>query len=258
MWSEMIHLVVALPLAAALHLLVPRRASRTWAIWLLVCLLAVGIQGIGQEVYNHYYPNRLILRTRENQLEFGLDGNGKVAFVIVNNPPGDCRDDHFSRQSLTVAKSSLLLAFAVLLLLLRAEPAALPPPRDSSPGRAVGVSIQAFGLVVLLGSMAEAITSRGGTLNLIGVLVIASGFYLGRGSLSAAKWAAFLLALTGVLVSLFVVLIALGEKVNLFGRDVKDGESPWTLAIGLVIIAWNAVNLLLIARFLARSLKPLA
>jgi hypothetical protein len=40
--------------------------------------------------------------------------------------------------------------------------------------------------------------------------------------------------------------------------DVEESEAPWALAIGLAVIAWNAVNLLLTARFLARSPKPLA
>jgi hypothetical protein len=87
MWSEVIQVLIALPIAAALLLLVPRRVSRAWAIWLLIGLMAGSLQWIGQGIYTYYNPDWLYLFTKENQLEFQKDQAGEVARVVVHNPP---------------------------------------------------------------------------------------------------------------------------------------------------------------------------
>src|SRR5262249_40888300 len=97
MWEEIIQLLIALPVAAALLLLVPRHAARAWAVWLLICLIAVSLQGIAQGVFNYYNPDRLYLLTKENDLEFQRDKAGEVAVVVVNNPAGGPRASRIGR-----------------------------------------------------------------------------------------------------------------------------------------------------------------
>jgi hypothetical protein len=254
MWGEIIQLLISLPVAAALFFLVPRRATRAWAIWLVVCLMAVSLQGIAQEVYTYYHQDRLYLLTKDNQLEFQKDEAGEVASVMVNNPPEGVRTSRPRQQPVLVTGSSLLLAVVILVLLLRGEPAAgAPKPSAPRSVQGIGISILAFGLVVLIGAMVEAITSRSGTGNLLGVVVMASGYYVSRGSRLAAKWALALTALLGALVLLFVVLIAFGGNADIMGRQIQPGETPWAITIGLAVTAWAAINLFLTVRFLSQT-----
>jgi hypothetical protein len=165
MWDEVIELLIALPIAAALLLLVPRRVSRAWAIWLLICLVAVSLQWIGQGVYAYYNPDRLSLSIKENQVEIQKDQAGEVASVVVNHPPAYSRLSR-SPQPVRIAGSSLLLACAALLLLLRAEPgAASPKTAVTSAGRRIGISLQFFGLAVLVATMAIAVVHRSSEVN---------------------------------------------------------------------------------------------
>lgn len=258
MVSEIIQLLIALPVVAALLMLVPRHASRAWAIWLLICLIAVSLQGIGQGVFNHYNPDKVSLFTSDTELDFLKDQAGELAGVIINYPPEGVASSRVREQSLIVAGNSLLFACAILLLLLRAEPGA-PSPATAAPrsGRGTGISVQAFGLVILLASSAEAVINRSATLNLVGVAVIASGFYVSYGSQLAAKWAFALTALIGFLSFLIVATVASKENVS----PLQPGQAFWAVTIGLAVTAWAAINLFLTVRFLRRfnnSTEPVA
>jgi hypothetical protein len=250
MGGEIISLLIALPIAAALLLLVPRRAARAWAIWLLVCLMAGSLQWIGQAVYGSYHPEKFSLFTWDNQLEFQKNQAGEVTSVVVNNPPEQRRSSGSHQQAVTVAGSSLLFAFAILTLLLRAEPpAASPETAARSSNLGAGISIQLFGLAVLVVLMAQAIAERSGTVNVFGVVVIASGFYVSRESRLAAKWALLLMALLSMACISFVFFMAVGENVI----GIGPSEAPWAIAIGLTATAWAVVNLLLTFRFLRQT-----
>jgi hypothetical protein len=255
MWSEIAEFLLALPVAALLLYLVPRRAARAWAGWLLVCLMAVSLQGIAQGVYRHYVPDRLRLFTGENELEFQKDRDGEITSILVKNPPEGCRGSRAPFQHLTISGGSLLLAFAALLLLLRAEPKGPAPATAAiipSSWRRTGFSIQGFGVCVLLASMAEVIAGGSKTVNMLGVVVIASGFYVARGSRLAGKWAAGLSAMMGLLCLVLVGVIATGSNVNVFGKEIQREEAHWAMAIGLVAAAWAAANLYLVGRILSR------
>ncbi|MDY0165881.1 MAG: hypothetical protein RBS80_05010 [Thermoguttaceae bacterium] len=253
MLSEIIQIVIALPVVAALLLLVPRRAARAWAVWLLICLIAVSLHGIGQGVLNHYNPHKLYLFTSHDELDFLRDQSGELAGVVINDPPEGFPASRIREQPVIVAGRSLLLACAILLLLLRAEPGAPSTAKAAqSSARGTGISLQAFGLVVLVASIAEAIISRSGAPNLAGVAVIASGFYVSRGSRVAAQWALILMVLIGFGMFLLVTLVASGENVNVMGGTLQPGQAPWAITIGLAVTAWAAVNLFLTIRFLSR------
>ena len=256
MWDQIIQVLIALPVTAVLlFLLVPRHAAHTWAIWLVICQIAVSVQGIGQGVFNYYNPQKLYLFTKDNELRFLKDQANELVGVVINYPPEGFAASRIPEQPVPLATSSLLLACAILLLLLRAEPAGLSSAGAAqSAGRKTGISLQAFGLVVLLVSMVEAITSRSGTLNLVGMVVIASGFYVSRGSQLAAKWALALTALISGLLLLVVAVVASGDKpMSFMGRTLQPGEAPWAITIGLAITAWAAINMFLTARLLMQS-----
>ncbi len=253
MWGEIIQLLVGLPVAAGLLSLIPRPVARAWAVWLLVCLIVVGIQAVGQEVFSRCNPEPLRLATKENDLDFIKNEAGDVAEVVVHNPWEGYQASRMREQSLAVASSSVLLAFAVLFLVLRAGPVESPPPTLATGlGRGAGISVLAFGLLVLLVSLAEAIVSRHGTVNMLGVVVIASGYYLGRGSLRAAKWALALTGMIGVLLLVFATIVAGGGNLDIMGREIQPGEGPWAVGGFLLVAAWAAVNVFLTARFLTR------
>jgi hypothetical protein len=204
MWGGIAHLLIALPVAAALQLLIPRRFARAWAVWLLVCLIAGSLQWIGQGVYSHYHPDRLFLSTKGNQLEFQKDQAGEVTGVVVDNPPENFRASGSPQRSVSIAVGTLGLAFVILLLLLRAEPVtAFPAPTISGSGRGVGLSLQLLGLATLVVSLATAIASRSGDVNVLGVVVMASGYYVSRGSRLAGKWALVFMALLAGICLLF-------------------------------------------------------
>jgi hypothetical protein len=252
MGGEIIQLLIGLAFAAWLLLLVPRRVSRAWAIWLLICLIAGSLQWVGLAVYTYDNQDRLYLSTKGNQLEFQKDQAGEVASVVVNRPPEHCRASRNYQQSMAIAGSSLALAFAVLLLLLRAEPAAaLPETAATSAGRGIGISSQVFGLAILVASMAAAIAYRRSEVNVLGVAVIASGYYVSRGSRLAGKWVVAFMALHAVFYLFFVFLVGLAENVE----GIGPSEVPWAIALLLAATAWAVVNLVLTVRFLRQTAR---
>jgi hypothetical protein len=208
---------------------------------------------MGQAALSYYHPDRPHFFTKVNQLEFQKDAVGEVASVMVNNPTPNCPPQQLGR----VAGSSLLFAFAVLVLLLRAEPAASPETAAKGSGRGAGLSIQAFGLAVLVASLAAGVAGRSTDVNVLGVAVIASGYYLSRGSRLAAKWALAFMALLGATCLFFAAMVAIGADVE----GIGPGEAPWAITVGLAGAAWAVVNLFLVDRFLRRttgSAKPSA
>jgi hypothetical protein len=231
MWSDLGQLLLALVIGLGLVLLIPRHVARAWAVWLLLCLVAISIQGIGQEMLNRYFPEE---------------------------PPGPFRARTLLQQPGGFAGGVLLSALAILILVLRAGPTAAtsaPAPARTAPG--TGFSVLLFGLLILIGSLVEAISNRRQSINLLGVAVIASGWYLGRGSRLGAKWALLWMALIGVLDFLVLLLISFGENVNVMGKDIQPEDRTWALALGLALLVWAAVNVVLIIHFLMRS-NPLA
>jgi hypothetical protein len=247
MWSLTIEFLLSLGVAAALQLLVPRRYCQAWAIWLLICLAAVNLGWIGQDLHNYYYPEKVLLFPDRNELEIQKNNAGEVVAVVVNQPT-----DKFSasrsrfnfEQRLRSYSGSIGIACVVILLLVRAE---LPVPSSAtfptSSGRIAGLSIQAFGLAVLAATMAQGIRSDNPPGNVVGVVVLASGYNLSRGSKLAAKWA---LGFMVILAVLFPLLISDAEAM-------LGVEPPWAIAIGVGAGTWAVVNLLLTIRFLRQT-----
>jgi hypothetical protein len=123
-------------------------------------------------------------------------------------------------------------------------------------GRWAGISVQAFGLVVLLASMAQAIASRNGNFNLIGVAVIACGYYVWRGSRLAAGWAVILMPLFALVMLAATASLGTGQDGSFSGFTIRPSDRPWAVAIGVTAIAWAVVNLILAAVFLNRPATP--
>jgi hypothetical protein len=250
MISEIIEILIGVPVVAGLVLLVPRRAARAWAVWLLICLIVLSIQGMGLGVFSHYDADEMVLFTNDNELEFLKNQAGELVGVAISDPPKGFTASHLGELPVILAGNSLLFACAILLLLLRAESAEpSAPTAGRGSGRGTGISLLAFGLVLLLASTVEAIVGHRDEGNLIGVAVIASGFYVARGSMLAAKWAFALMALIGFFSVLLVALMASGKHV----LALQPGQAPWAITIGLAVTAWAATNLFLICRLITRS-----
>ncbi len=99
-----------------------------------------------------------------------------------------------------------------------------------------------MGRAFRIATTAATITNHSPSGNMTGMAVIATGFYLGRESRLAGKWAiAFMILL--VIASLSVITVELRES----------SQSPWIVAIGLVIFVWSVTNLCFTLRFLRQA-----
>src|SRR5262249_42766327 len=124
MWGEVAVLLATLAVAVGLSFLVTRRAARAWAVWLLVCLMAASLAGLGGAPVGRPGPE---------------------------GPPD-------ARASRGDAAAAFVFGCVVLLLVLRAdagEPS--PAPSGGRPARAAGLSVLLFGLAVLVATLTEAI-----------------------------------------------------------------------------------------------------
>jgi hypothetical protein len=221
MWSEFGQLLLALLIWMCLGFLVPRRAARTWALWLLTCLALVCLEAAGEVLVGLFFP------------DWQADTNS-------SKPPGG------------FVGAALLLGSTILLLLLRAEPT-MPTPEVSLLrfDEVVGFSVLLFGLTFLVVTLVEATHSRSVGFNLVGVVVIAAGYYLRRGSRRAAGWAAALMALFALFSLLFAIAVLKGENVSFVDTRIPP-KAPWAFALGLALAGWAAVNVLLTLRILLR------
>jgi hypothetical protein len=221
MWSEFGHLLLALLIWMCLGFLVPCRSARAWGLWLLACFILVCLETASVVVVERFFPDWQT-STNTRQPPWGFAG------------------------------AALLLGSTILLLLLRAEPR-LPSPEVSPlhPKEAVGVSVLLFGFSFLLVTVAEAIYSRSVGFNLVGVVVIAAGYYLRQGSRRAAGWAATLMALFALFDLLFAIAVLRGENVSFVDTRIPP-KAPWAAGLGLALAGWAVVNMLLSLRVLIR------
>src|SRR6516165_7253537 len=71
--------------------LVPRHASRTWAVGLLIFAVIGNLSALVGATAAYFAPQSLYLDTERNQLRFNRGENGEVFGVQVNDPPAECR-----------------------------------------------------------------------------------------------------------------------------------------------------------------------
>ena len=108
--------------AVALLRLVPRPASRTWAVGLLIFAVISNLGALIVTVAAYFSPPSLYLDTEKNQLQFHRGEKGELFGVQVNNPPVECRVTD-KNQPWSLAAGNLALTAVALVFLRRTTPA---------------------------------------------------------------------------------------------------------------------------------------
>jgi hypothetical protein len=126
MVSNLIELGVWAVVAVALLWLVPRSASRSWAVGLLVCGMVANLSSLIVTAVAYYSPPSVYLDTEKNQLQFHRGETGEVFGVRVNNPPEECRTTDKNRPW-DMAVGNLAIIAVALVFLRRTSGAATHP-----------------------------------------------------------------------------------------------------------------------------------
>jgi hypothetical protein len=126
---DLIELVFFALVAVAMLRLIPRPASRAWAIGLLVLALLSNLGVLIGAVAVSLSPPSLYLDTQKHQLHFNRGEQGELFGVQVNNPPEECRTFRDDRPW-SIAAGNLALVAVVLVLLRRATGGADPGPNE--------------------------------------------------------------------------------------------------------------------------------
>jgi len=113
-------------LAMVLLWLVPRSASRNWAVGLLAFGVIANLSAMIVTVVMYFSPPSVYLDTEKNQLQFNRGEKGELFGVMVKNPPAECRVDDKNRPW-TLAVGNLTI-IAVALVFLRRTPAEAAHP----------------------------------------------------------------------------------------------------------------------------------
>jgi hypothetical protein len=133
MVSYLIELAIGVVVAVALLWLVPRSASRSWAVGLLVFGMVANLSALIVTAVAYYSPPSVYLDTEKNQLQFNRGEKGEVFGVRVNNPPEECRTTDKNRPwDLAVGNLAII---AVALVFLRRTSGAATPPGFQEKGR---------------------------------------------------------------------------------------------------------------------------
>jgi len=115
--------------AVALLWSVPRPASRSWAVGLLIVAVISNLGALIVTVVAYFSPPSLYLDTEKNQLQFNRGEKGELFGVRVNNPPEECRVTEKNRP-LALAAGNMALTTVALVFLRRA---AAPATKSDSP-----------------------------------------------------------------------------------------------------------------------------
>ena len=126
MVSNLIGLASVVVAVVALLWLVPRSASRSWAVGLLVFGGIANLSALIVTVVAYFGPPSVYLDTEKNQLQFRRGKKGEVIGVQVNNPPEECRTTDKNRPW-DLAMGNLAIIAVALVFLRRSSGAATPP-----------------------------------------------------------------------------------------------------------------------------------
>jgi hypothetical protein len=145
-----VQLAVCVALGAALLLVVPRKASRTWATGLLILALLFNLGPLIGLVVAQFSPPSFYLETQKNGLEFNRDNTGAVVGVRVKSPPPEALTYlQFGESTWALALGTITLTLVALVFWRRATPeapAAVPEVSEhggpgSEPRSAVRVGV---------------------------------------------------------------------------------------------------------------------
>jgi hypothetical protein len=126
MVSNLIALGSWVVVSVALLWLVPRSASRHWAVGLLICGVLANLSALIVTVVAYFSPPTVYLDTEKNQLQFHRGEKGEVFGVQVNNPPEECRTTEKNRPW-DIAMGNLAIIVVALVFLQRTSGAAAHP-----------------------------------------------------------------------------------------------------------------------------------
>jgi hypothetical protein len=126
MVTDFIGLVLMGLVAMALLWLIPRSASRNWAVGLLVLGVVGNSSALLVTVIAYFSPPIVYLDTEKNQLQFNRGDKGELFGVQVNNPPVECQATDKNRPW-SLALGNLMIT-ALALVFLRRTPAPATHP----------------------------------------------------------------------------------------------------------------------------------
>ncbi len=126
MVSNLIELGFGAVVAVALLWLVPRSASRHWAVGLLIFGVVANLGALIVTVVAYFSPPTVYLDTEKNQLQFNRGEKGEVFGVRVNNPPEECRTTEKNRPW-DLAMGNLAIIAVALVFFQRTSGAATHP-----------------------------------------------------------------------------------------------------------------------------------
>jgi hypothetical protein len=130
MVQDLIGLAFLGAVAVILLRVVPRPASRAWAVGLLIFAVISNLSALVVTVAAYFSPPTLYLDTEKNQLQFNRGEKGEWFGVVVNNPPKECRVTD-KNQPLGLAAGNLALTAVALVFLRRtAAPATNPGSQE--------------------------------------------------------------------------------------------------------------------------------
>jgi hypothetical protein len=136
MVSDLIGMAFLAIVVIALLRFVPRPASRTWAVGLLIFAVISNLSTLIVTIVAYYSPPSVYLDTEKNQLEFNRGEKGEVFGVRVNNPPEECRVTDKNRPLALAAGNLALAAVALVFLLRTATLVTKPDVKETSRGGA--------------------------------------------------------------------------------------------------------------------------
>ena len=126
MVSNVVGLAFGVVVAVAILWLVPRSASRHWAVGLMIFGVVANLSALIVTGFANFSPPRVYLDTEKNQLQFNRGEKGEVFGVRVNNPPEECRTTEKNRPW-DLAMGNLAIIAVALVFLRRSSGAAAPP-----------------------------------------------------------------------------------------------------------------------------------
>jgi hypothetical protein len=133
MVTDLIGLAFMALVALALVWVVPRAASRNWAVGLLAFGVIANLGAMIVTIILYFSPPSVYLDAEKHQLQFNRGEKGELFGVMVKNPPAECRADDKNRPW-TVAVGNLAI-IAVALVFLRRTPAAAAHPGSQEKGQ---------------------------------------------------------------------------------------------------------------------------
>jgi hypothetical protein len=140
-----VQLAICAVIGAALLRFIPPKASRTWAMGLLIFMMLGNLGPVIGVVVAQFSPPSFYLETEKNRLEFNRGPAGEVFGVRVNTPPPEFSYLQLGDRTWAVALGNITLTLVALALWRRAGREAPPAAGMANPGLPASRPLSAAG-----------------------------------------------------------------------------------------------------------------